>query len=211
MITRILLVDDHPVVRQGVKHVLATAFHPALVGEAANADEGMKELRNTEWDIMVLDLTLPGTSGLDLLKNLRREHPTLPVLVLSMHPPDQFARRAMNAGASGYLAKDSPPAELVKAVGEVIAGRRYLNPAVIEELAMNLQPERGQRPHEVLSDREYQVLRMIASGLTVSQVATRLTLSVKTVSTYRARVLEKMHMKTTAELMHYGIQQNLVD
>lgn len=209
--TRILLVDDHPVVRQGIKQVLSGAFHPALVGEAANAEEGMIEIRNTDWDVMVLDISLPGASGLDLLKDLRRERPTLPVLVLSMHPPDQFARRAMNAGASGYLTKDSPPTELVKAVGEVMAGRRYLNPAVIEEMVLNLQPARDQRPHEVLSDREYQVLRMIASGLTVSQVATRLSLSVKTVSTYRARVLEKMNMKTTAELMHYGIQQNLVD
>jgi two-component system invasion response regulator UvrY len=209
--TRILLVDDHPVVRQGIKQVLTGAFHPALVGEASNAEEGMTEIKSTEWDVLVLDLSLPGTSGLDLLKDLRRERPTLPVLVLSMHSPDQFARRAMNAGASGYLTKDSNPNELVKAVGEVIAGRRYLNPAVIEELASNLQPERGQRPHEALSDREYQVLRMIASGLTVSQVATRLSLSVKTVSTYRARVLEKMSMKTTAELMHYGIQHGLVD
>jgi DNA-binding NarL/FixJ family response regulator len=209
--TRILLVDDHPIVRQGIKQVLSGAFDPALVGEAANAEEGLNEVRSTDWDIMVLDLTLPGMSGLDLLKDLRRERPTLPVLVLSMHPPEQFARRAMNAGASGYLTKDSAPNELVKAVGEVIAGRRYLNPSVIEELVMHDQPERGQRPHEALSDREYQVLRMIASGLTVSQVAARLSLSVKTISTYRARVLEKMHMKTTAELMHYGIQHGLVD
>jgi two-component system invasion response regulator UvrY len=209
--TRILLVDDHPVVRQGIKQVLAGAFDPATVGEASNAEEGMTEIKSTEWDVMVLDLSMPGTSGIDMLKDLRRERPTLPVLVLSMHSPDQFARRAMNAGASGYLTKDSNPTELVKAVGEVIAGRRYLNPAVIEELVGNLQPEQGQRPHEALSDREYQVLRMIASGLTVSQVAARLSLSVKTVSTYRARVLEKMSMKTTAELMHYGIQHGLVD
>lgn len=211
MTTKILLVDDHPVVRQGIKQVLAGAFHPALVGEAATAEEGMSEIRSSDWDVMVLDLTLPGTSGLDLLKHLRRERPSLPVLVLSMHPPDQFARRAMNAGAAGYLTKDSPPTELVKAVGEVMAGRRYLNPAVIEELVANLQPERGQRPHESLSDREYQVMRMIASGLTVSQIALRLSLSAKTVSTYRARVLDKMGMKTTAELMHYGIQHGLVD
>ena len=209
--TRILLVDDHPVVRQGIKQVLADAFHPALMGEASNAEEGMAEIKSTEWDVLVLDLSLPGTSGLDLLKDLRRERPTLPVLVLSMYSPDQFARRAMNAGASGYLTKDSNPNELIKAVGEVIAGRRYLNPAVIGEMVSPLQQESGQRPHEALSDREYQVLRMIASGLTVSQVATRLTLSVKTVSTYRARVLEKMNMKTTAELMHYGIQHGLVD
>jgi DNA-binding NarL/FixJ family response regulator len=209
--TRILLVDDHPVVRQGIKQVLAGAFHPALVGEAANAEEGLTEIRSTDWDVMVLDLTLPGLSGLDLLKDLRRERPTLPVLVLSMHPADQFARRAMNAGASGYLTKDSAPTELVKAVGEVMAGRRYLNSAVLDELVTHQTAEQRHRPHELLSDREYQVLRMIASGLTVSQVAARLSLSVKTVSTYRARVLEKMNMKTTAELMHYGIQNGLVD
>jgi two-component system, NarL family, invasion response regulator UvrY len=210
--TRILLVDDHPVVRQGIRQVLTDAFSPAQVGEASTAEEGMTEIKGGQWDLLVLDLSLPGTSGLDLLKDLRRERPTLPVLVLSMHSADQFARRAINAGASGYLAKDSSPTELVKAVGEVIAGRRYLNPAVIDEMVGgNLLPERAQRPHETLSDREYQVLRMIASGLTVSQVAARLSLSVKTVSTYRARVLEKMSMKTTAELMHYGIQQGLVD
>jgi len=209
--TRILLVDDHPVMRQGIKQVLSGAFHPAVVGEAATAEEGMREVRSTEWDVMVLDLTLPGVSGLALLKDLRRERPTLPVLILSMHPPDQFARRAMNAGASGYLTKDSAPNELVKAVGEVIAGRQYLNPAVIEGLVMQEEPDRRQRPHEALSDREYQVLRMIGSGLTVSQVATRLSLSVKTISTYRARVLEKMNMKTTADLIRYGIQHGLVD
>jgi DNA-binding NarL/FixJ family response regulator len=209
--TRILLVDDHPVVRQGIKQVLAGAFHPAEVGEASNAEEGMMEVKGTEWDVMVLDLSLPGTSGLDMLKDLRRERPTLPVLVLSMYSPEQFARRAMNAGASGYLTKDTDPTELVKAVGEVMAGRRYVNPSIADEPADTGQAERDQRPHESLSDREYQVLRMIASGLTVSQVAARLTLSVKTVSTYRARVLEKMNMKTTAELMHYGIQHGLID
>src|SRR5687768_12411092 len=167
--TRILLVDDHPVVRQGIKQVLAGAFHPALVGEAANAEEGLSEVRTTEWDVMVLDITLPGASGMDLLKDLRRERPTLPVLVLSMHPPDQFARRAMNAGASGYLTKDSAPTELVKAVGEVMAGRRYLNPAVLESLVTHQQTDQRHRPHEALSDREYQVLRMIASGLTRSE------------------------------------------
>jgi two-component system invasion response regulator UvrY len=209
--TRILLVDDHPIVRQGIKQVLAGAFDPALVGEAANAEEGLSEVRNTDWDILVLDLTLPGTSGLDLLKDLRRERPTLPVLVLSMHPADQFARRAINAGASGYLTKDTPPTELVKAVGEVIAGRRYLNPALMAESSERDESIHARRPHELLSDREYQVFRMLASGLTVTQIALRLSLSVKTISTYRMRVLEKMKMDTTAELMHYGIQNGLVD
>jgi two-component system, NarL family, invasion response regulator UvrY len=209
--TRILLVDDHPIVRHGIRQVLTSAFHPALVGEAANAEEGLNEARGTEWDVLVLDLTLPGTSGLDLLKDLRRECPSLPVLVLSMHPPDQFARRAMNAGAAGYLTKDSAPTELVKAVTEVMSGRRYLNPAVLDELVLQHQSDVSPRLHDLLSDREYQVLRMIASGLTVTQVATRLSLSVKTISTYRARLLEKMNMRTTAELMHYGIQHGLVD
>jgi two-component system invasion response regulator UvrY len=209
--TRILLVDDHPIVRQGIKQVLSGAFNPAVIGEAANAEEGMSEVQMNDWDVMVLDISLPRASGLDLLKDVRRDRPTLPVLVLSMHPPDQFARRAMSAGASGYLTKDSAPSELVKAIGEVIAGRRYLNSGVVDELMAHSQPASTQRPHEMLSDREYQVLRMIASGLTVSNVAARLSLSVKTVSTYRARVLEKMNMNTTAELMHYGIQQNLID
>ena len=211
MTTRILLVDDHPVVRQGIKQVLAGAFDPALVGEAASAEQGLTEVRGTDWDVMVLDIGLPGMSGLDLLRNLRRECPDLPVLVLSMHPPDQFARRAINAGASGYLTKDTVPTELVRAVGEVIAGRRYLNPAVIDELVTSQQSERPHPQHDVLSDREYQVLRMIASGRSVTQIATRLSLSTKTISTYRARVLEKMQMKTTAELMHYGIQHGIVD
>lgn len=212
--TRILLVDDHPVVRQGIKQVLTSAFHPALVGEASSAEEGASELKSNSWDVIVLDLALPGMSGLDWLRTLRRERPAVPVLILSMYQPDQFARRAMNAGASGYLTKDSNPTELVKAVGEVIAGRCYLNADVTEEIAADPhtdQPDRGARPHESLSDREYQVMRMIASGLTVSQIALRLSLSVKTISTFRARVLKKMQMRTTAELMHYAIQQGLVD
>ena len=212
--TRILLVDDHPVVRHGIKQVLTGAFHPALVGEASSAEEGASELKSSPWDVIVLDLALPGMSGLDWLRELRRERPSVPVLILSMYQPDQFARRAINAGASGYLTKDSHPNELIKAVGEVIAGRRYLNPEVIEEIVADLDADggdRGARPHESLSDREYQVMRMIASGLTVSQIAQKLSLSVKTISTFRARVLKKMEMKTTAELMYYAIQQGLVD
>lgn len=209
--TRILLVDDHPVVRHGIKEVLSGAFYPAVVAEAGNAEESLTEIRSTEWDVMVLDISLPGMSGLDLLKDLRRERPALPVLVLSMHPSDQFARRAINAGASGYLTKDSAPTELVKAVGEVMAGRRYLTASVMQELDAKPDANSEPRRHEVLSDREYQVLRMIASGLTVSQAATRLSVSVKTVSTFRARVLKKMGMKTTAELMHYGIRHGLID
>jgi two-component system invasion response regulator UvrY len=212
--TRILLVDDHPVVRHGIKQVLTGAFHPSLVGEASSAEEGASELKNAPWDVIVLDLALPGMSGLDWLREIRRERPSVPVLILSMYQPDHFARRAMHAGASGYLTKDSHPTEIVKAVAEVIAGRRYLNPKVIEEITGDLssgRPDRGPRQHESLSDREYQVMRMIASGLTVSQIAQKLSLSVKTISTFRTRVLKKMEMKTTAELMHYAIQHGLVD
>jgi two-component system invasion response regulator UvrY len=209
--TRILLVEDHPVVRQGIRQILSGALGPAVVGEAGTAEEGLAEIRAADWDVLVLDLTLPGLSGLDLLKEVRHERPELPVLVLSMHPASQFARRVINAGASGYLTKDSSPAELVTAVNEVAAGRRYLNPSVIQELVLGLHSRHADQPHEALSDREYQVLRMLASGMTVSQVAARLSLSVKTISTYRARVLEKMSMKTTAELMSYGIRHHLAD
>ena len=209
--TRILLVDDHPVVRHGIRQILSGALNPAVVGEAGTAEEGLAEVRAADWDVLVLDISLPGPSGLDLLKDVRHERPDLPVLVLSIHPADQFARRAIHAGAAGYLTKDSSPMELINAVNEVVAGRRYLNPPVIQELVLGLHAGHEARPHDGLSDREYQVLRMLASGMTVSQVAARLSLSVKTVSTYRARVLDKMGMKTTAELMHYGIRHNLVD
>ena len=208
---RILLVDDHPVVRQGVRRILCDALDDVAVGEAASAGEALTEIRAAAWDLVVLDLVLPGPGGMDVLRAVRRERPGLPVLVLSVHPADQFARRVMNAGASGYLTKDSAPAELVNAVRDLIAGRQYLAPHVIEGLVTGPSADRSERPHEALSDREYQVLRLIASGVTVSQVASRLCLSVKTVSTYRARVLEKMCMKTTAELMHYGIRHNLAD
>jgi two-component system, NarL family, invasion response regulator UvrY len=208
---KILLVDDHPIVRHGIKEVLTDAFHPALIGEATTAEEGLSEIRQTDWDVTVLDLSLPGTSGLDLLKDLRRERPGMPILVLTMHPAEQFARRAMHAGAAGYLTKDSAPGELVKAINELMAGRRYWHTGSPEDVGPENQQEASRRAHDVLSDREYQVLRLIASGLTVSQIATRLSLSVKTISTYRARVLDKMKMNTTAELMHYAIQHGLVD
>ena len=209
--TRILLVDDHPVVRHGIRQILLSALSPAVVGEAGTAEEGLAEIRAADWDVLVLDLTLPGPSGLSLLEDVRHERPGLPVLVLSMHPADQFARRVMTAGASGYLTKDSAPGELVKAVSEVASGRHYVGAPTMPGAAAGPHGDRAERPHDALSDREYQVLRMLASGKTVSQVAASLSLSVKTVSTYRHRVLEKMHMKTTAELMRYGIRQNLVE
>jgi DNA-binding NarL/FixJ family response regulator len=160
---------------------------------------------------MVLDLSLPDGSGLDVLKRVRERRPRLPVLILSMHAADQFARRAIAAGASGYLTKDAADSELVTAVSRLSRGGKYFGPEVLERVALGLHPDREDRPHERLSDREYQVLRMIGSGKTVSEIATELTLSVKTVSTYRARVLEKMKMRTNAELTHYAVRHGLAE
>jgi len=208
--TRILLVDDHPVVRQGIKQILTEASLLVYGGEAESAAEALTEVRSTEWAVVVLDLTMPGVNGFELLRDIRRERPHLPILVLSMHPAEQFARRTMNAGASGYLTKHSGPTELVRAIETLISGGLYVSSHL--DPAASIDPaERGTRLHEGLSDREYQVLRMIALGKTVSQIAAEISLSVKTVSTYRARVLEKMSMHTNAELMRYAILNRLVD
>jgi DNA-binding NarL/FixJ family response regulator len=160
---------------------------------------------------MILDLSLPDGSGLDVLKRVRQAQPRLPVLILSMHTPDQFARRAIAGGASGYLTKDAADAELVVAVSRLVRGGKYFGPDVLEQVALGLHPDRDERPHERLSDREYEVLRLIGSGRTVSEIATQLALSVKTVSTYRARVLEKMDMRTNAELTHYAVRHGLAE
>ena len=209
--TRILLVDDHPVVRQGIKQILTDAFHLVEVGEAENAGAALTEIRTSDWDVVVLDLTIPGVNGLELLRDIRRERPALPILVLSMHTAEQFARRTMSAGASGYLTKSSGPAELVRAIDTLVSGGLYVSPHSDAAGLPDTGTDRGTRLHEGLSDREYQVLRMIALGKTVSQIAAEISLSVKTVSTYRARVLEKMNMRTTAELMRYAILNRLVD
>ena len=206
---RILLVDDHPVVRQGVKLIVTDRWHDAVVGEADSADAGLQQIQQDDWDVVVLDISMAGTSGLDLLKKLHQQYPRLPILVLSMHPSSQFARRALGAGALGYLTKDSAPTALVDAILQVRRGRTYTSGATRGALA-DTTDERA-HPHDVLSDREDQVLRMIGSGRTVSQIAASLALSVKTVSTYRARVLEKLGMTTNAELMRYAIENGLVE
>jgi DNA-binding NarL/FixJ family response regulator len=203
-VTRVLLVDDHPVVRNGLKRVLATPSADILVDEAGTADEALEHLRLAPCDIVVLDITMPGRSGLDLLKDLQRERPTLPVLVLSMHPASQFARRVMSAGAAGYLTKDSAPGELARAIARLRAGKRYLGPG--EQRMPAARPA-----HDRLSDREYQVMRMLASGRHVSHIAADLSLSVKSISTYRTRILKKMGMKSNADLMRYALDNNLVD
>jgi two-component system, NarL family, invasion response regulator UvrY len=208
---RILLVDDHPVVRQGIRQILTEAFPVVQIGEAEHADEALTALRTSGWDIIVLDIAMPGVTGLELLREIRRERPALPVLILSMHPAEQFASRAMLAGASAYLTKHSGPGELVEAIEALTSGKVYVSPHADAGESPESRDSQPPSAHEKLSDREYQVLRMIAQGKTVSQIAAEISLSVKTVSTYRARVLEKMNMRTTAELMRYAIVNRLVD
>ena len=208
---RILIADDHAVVRRGLKQILADEFKKADFGEAGNAREALDRIRKENWDTVVLDITMPGRSGLEALKEIKEARPKLPVLVLSMHPEDQFAVRVLKSGASGYMTKESAPEELVGAVKKVLAGGRYVSPALAEKMASYLAIDTPNPPHERLSDREFTVLRMIASGKTVSQIAVELSLSVKTVSTYRTRILEKMGMASNAELTHYAIKNQLVE
>ena len=207
---KILLTDDHAVVRQGLKLILADHFKNARFGEARNATEALSRVTKENWDVMVLDITMPGRSGLETLKDVKRLRPKLPVLVLSMHPEDQFAVRMLKTGAAGYLTKESADEELVGAIKKVVAGGRYISPTLAERMATYLTIDVQKAPHERLSDREFLVLRMIASGKTVSQIGKELFLSVKTISTYRARLLEKMDMKNNAELTHYAVQNSLV-
>jgi len=207
---RILIADDHAVVRQGLKQILATVFKRASFGEAIDSQQALERVSKEHWDIVILDLTMPGRSGLDVLLEIKRAHPTLPVLILSMHPEDQFALRLLKAGAAGYMTKESAPEELVGAVRKAVAGGRYVSPALAEKMASLLANDAQGAPHEALSDREFLILSMIASGKPVSVIARELSLSVKTISTYRGRLLEKMGMTNNAQLVHYAFQNHLV-
>ncbi len=206
---KILIVDDHAVVRRGLKQIVSETPDMEVEGEASTGSEAMKLAQTHEWDAMILDLTMPGGSGLDVLADLTREHPEGPVLVLSMHPEDQVAIRVLRAGAAGYMTKESAPEELVKAIRKVCAGGKYVSPVLAEQLAWHLGTHSDRPLHDGLSDREYQVLRLIASGLTTSQIALELSLSVKTVSTYRRRILDKMGLHNNAELTRYAVEHSL--
>src|SRR5262245_11170721 len=192
---KILIADDHALIREGLKKILKAAQDITVVSEAQNAREVIEEVKKQELDVVILDISLPGKSGLELLKDLKQQSPNLPVLILSMHPEDRFAVRALKAGASGYVTKDSAVDELVKAIRKVMLGRKYVSPALAEKLAFDLETDTGKPPHENLSDREYQVMCLIAVGKTVREIAGELFLSISTVNTYRARILEKMNMK----------------
>ena len=208
---RILIVDDHPIVRQGLRQTLADAAQIGEIVDAATPQEALDLVGQREWDAVILDIGLPGRGGLDVLKDIKRAVPGLPVLILSMHSEDQYAVRALRAGAAGYLTKEAAPKNLVDAIRRVVAGGRYISPELAERLATELTVDAGKPLHASLSDREFDVLRAIASGQTVGEIADRLSLSVKTVSTYRTRILEKMRLKNNAEMMHYVHTNHLLD
>ena len=207
---RILIVDDHAIVRRGLRALLSDEFHGAIFGEASDAQQAVEHLREHLWDFALLDITLPGKNGLDLLKDVAAEWPKLPVLVLSGHPEDQFAVRVLKAGAKGYMTKESAPEELAKAIRKILAGGRYVSPALAEKLASSANRDVTRSPHETLSDREYDVMSRIAAGKTVTEIAAELALSAKTISTYRARLLEKLGVKNSAEIVQYAIRNDLV-
>jgi DNA-binding NarL/FixJ family response regulator len=206
----VFIADDHAIVRQGLKQIVSDTADIQLAGEAATGQETLRLVRNGNCDVLVLDLNMPGLSGLEILRVLKQERPDLPVLILSMHAEDQYAVRCLKAGASGYLTKESAPEELVKAIRQVVAGGKYVSLGLAESLAMRLNAT-GDRPrHETLSDREFQVLQLMGAGKSPTEIAAALSLSVKTVSTYRARMLEKLALKSSAEIIQYAIQNRLV-
>ena len=208
---RILIADDHAILRRGLKEILTREFEGAIFDEAGDAQQVLAQAQKHAWDLVILDISMPGRSGLDLLRDLQQLRSELPVLVLSMHPENQYAKRMLRAGAAGYMNKETAPKELVKAVHKVLAGGRYVSAELAEKLAVDLSADAARLPHERLSNREFEVLRMIASGKTVSQIAEELHLSVTTVSTHRARILEKMGLTNNAELMRYALHNRLID
>ena len=207
---RILIADDHTIVRKGLRQILAEEFTDAIIEEVADAEDLIKKVIMEKWDIVISDLSMPGKSGLEAIPHIKQLNPTLPVLILSIHPEEQYAIRVLKAGAAGYLSKDTAPDELVTAVRRVLLGKKYITLSIAEKIADNFEKDTERKLHESLSDRELYVFKMIASGKAVSEVAESLSLSVTTVSTYRARVMAKMNMKTNANLTLYAIENNLL-
>lgn len=208
---KVVVVDDHAVVREGLKRIVSESGGMTVTGEAADGHEALRVIKSEPCDVVLLDITMPNKSGLDVLKELHAESPRLPVLVLSMHPEDQYAVRVLRAGAAGYVTKESAPSKLVQAIRKVVRGGKYVSPSLAEKLVFDLGTDMDKPVHEILSDREYQVMCMIASGKTVTHIAEELALSVKTISTYRVRILEKLRMTNNAEITRYAIKEGLVD
>ena len=206
----ILIADDHTIVRKGIKQIIMEEFIEAVIEEVADGNEMLHKIRSEKFDIVISDISMPGRSGLESLKQVKEEFPKLPVLILSMHSEDQYAIRVLKAGASGYLTKDSAPEELVKAVKQILSTGRYISPAVADKLAENINQNSSEELHESLSDREFEVLKMIGSGKTVSEIAQILSLSVNTISTYRVRILEKTKLHSNSEVMHYVLENKLI-
>jgi DNA-binding NarL/FixJ family response regulator len=206
---RILIVDDHAVIHQGLKRIIEDEFRGAEFGEARHAQQALDLIDREHWDVVILDIELPGRSGLDVLKQIRTGRLRLPVIVFSMHSEEQFAVRAFKAGASGYVEKDGAPDQLIEAIRKVISGGRYVSSELAENLAASLATDVSRAPHEILSDREFEVLRLIAGGMTTTAIAEQLSLSVKTVSTYRTRILEKLQLKASSELIRYAVDHEL--
>ena len=208
---RIVIADDHTIVREGLKQLLAAAGDINVVAEARNGQEVMHQVRGNDFDVLLLDMSMPGKSGTELIRQVKDERPKLRVLVLSMHEEHQYAVRAIKSGASGYLTKDSASTQLVTAIRKVSAGGAFISAEVAEALALGARAQGDGPPHTALSDREYQVFRMLASGTSVSEIAARLNLSVKTVSTHKARLLEKLGARNQTELVHYALKHRLID
>ena len=208
---KVLIADDHAIVREGLKQILSEVPDMDVAGEASDGVEAMGWLRKSKVDIVLLDMSMPGKSGIELLKQIKIEHPRLPVLILSMHKEDQYAIRTLRAGASGYLTKESAPELLVSAIRKVAAGGRYISPALAEKLLLDWVPDDDKPPHTLLSDREYEIFQMIISGKTTSEIASELSLSVKTVSTHKVRILQKMKLKNSTELVVYAMKYHLID
>ncbi len=207
---RILIADDHTVVRKGLRQILMDEFPNSVITEVPDAEELIKKVMTENWDVVVSDLSMPGRSGLDAVQQIRVSHPALPVLILSIHPEEQYALRALKSGASGYLSKDTAPDELVKAVKKVMLGKKYISQAIAEKLANTFSSDAALNPHESLSDREFDVMKLLANGKSVSEIADMLSLSVTTVSTYRARLMVKMDLKSNSDLTRYAIENKLL-
>ncbi len=208
---KILIADDHAVVRKGLKQILDETSDIVAADEAKNGQEVLEKVRKSDYDIVMLDISMPGRSGIEILKQLKDEKPEVLVLVLSMHPEEQYAVRALKAGASGYLTKDSAPDELIEAIRKISQGGKYITASLAEKLAFDLEIDSEKPLHETLSDREYEVMCKIASGKTIKEIAEELFLSIKTISTYRSRILEKMGMKNNTQLVHYALKNRLLD